>query len=176
MTEKKLQEMWNEYYPKVYGYFFKRLDIREDIEELTSNVVTQFLMDITNEEKNIKHPHGYLWKMSYFQFTNFIHTKSHKLNYTPIEDAEISIPAESEDFLSSQNYKKTAQELLMCIKDGLTMDEYRLVEKVYLEEKTRIEVAEIMNLKPEAVRQRLKRVMDKIRKQCAQIWKLNLAN
>jgi hypothetical protein len=30
------QELWNEYYSKVYGYFFKRVFIKEDVEEVTT--------------------------------------------------------------------------------------------------------------------------------------------
>jgi hypothetical protein len=32
MTQKQIQNNWEEYYPKVFGYFFRRLNNQADVE------------------------------------------------------------------------------------------------------------------------------------------------
>jgi DNA-directed RNA polymerase specialized sigma24 family protein len=38
MQDSDVEKQWSEYYPKVYGYFFRRLNSREDVEDLTCKI------------------------------------------------------------------------------------------------------------------------------------------
>ena len=62
MNNDDLQEMWKVYFPRVYGYFFRRISNREDVDDLTSIVMTSFIQ--ARMEKDIETIESYLWAIA----------------------------------------------------------------------------------------------------------------
>jgi DNA-directed RNA polymerase specialized sigma24 family protein len=77
MSNFNINAEWEIYYPKVYGYFFRRLNNRLDVEDLTSLVLSQFFQTLLDQEKasRILNQNAYLWKIARNQLATFIDTK-----------------------------------------------------------------------------------------------------
>ena len=56
----KITNLWNELYPRVYGYFYRRIDNQTAVEDLTASVLSSFLKNVENG-KIKKNNFGYLW-------------------------------------------------------------------------------------------------------------------
>jgi len=171
MTTINLDAEWQIYYPKVYGYFFRRVNNRLDVEDLTSLVLTYFFEAITNPEKaaKIKSPNAYLWKIAYNQLVVFIKQKSK--NPIPIGlDDNFEIADESMDNTRSTNYIERSKKLLECINSTLSGLDLIIVTKSLIEDWTSPKVAEELNLTAVNVRKRLSRAVSKLRAKCKMVW------
>jgi RNA polymerase sigma factor (sigma-70 family) len=174
MTEVNIEKLWMEYYPKVYGYFFRRLNSRLDIEDLTSVTLTVFLNALTNSDKKIQNKNAYLWKIAHNQLLVFIHAKSTKPLPISIDDdnnfvANEVFSDETEDN-RSEGLKSRIAKLMQCVKNHLNQNEVFIVEQIVMEDKKATEVAISLNLNADNVRQKLSRSLKKLRRQCTQIW------
>jgi DNA-directed RNA polymerase specialized sigma24 family protein len=67
--------LWETYYPRVFAYFYKRLNIREDVEDLTSLTMTSFMDGMLDESKQIAKPDAYLWRIAHNQLALFLRDK-----------------------------------------------------------------------------------------------------
>ena len=77
MNNQTLQQKWDVYYPKVYGYFFRRVNNKTDVEDLTSMVLHKFFEVLINPEKSatLNNKNGYLWKIAHNHLVDFIKNK-----------------------------------------------------------------------------------------------------
>jgi len=169
MNKQKIEEIWEEYFPKVYGYFFKRIENKADVEDLTSLTMIAFVSNLM--EKEILNRHGLLWKIARNQFLKFLKEKYRHQNHVLSELPEHA-SEETEEMLVKfyrKDLHKKLESVLEKAKNTLKKEELYLVEEVYLNEKQPIEIAKEMNIKPDALRQRLKRATDKIRNLWQQI-------
>jgi len=163
---------WEEYYPKVYGYFFRRLDNRLDVEDLTSLVLSEFLKVIINPEKSYKilNKNAYLWKIAHNQLSVFINTKSKQAVLVGLDD-NFEILDERVELERSLSYQDKINSLLHCIQNNLTDIDYKIVNLSLIEDRKSPEVATILNLSAENIRKRLSRSVAKLKVQCVSIWK-----
>jgi RNA polymerase sigma factor (sigma-70 family) len=171
MNDKVLYQTWQEYYPKVYGYYFRRLQNKADVEDLTSIVMTKYLDLISNEEKlkKVQNKHAYLWKIAHNQLANFIKLQQKQILEIGYSDDlfELDIKVET-DF--SPRYESKMKCLYKCIKDSLKDEDAQIVEMSFIQEKTSIEIAKALAMRPDNVRQRLSRSLKKIKMACLDIW------
>lgn len=88
MNEIEIQKLWNTYYPKVYGYFFRRVTSISDVEDITSIVLTSFFKTLLDPEKHqkIQNLDYYLWKIAHNQLASFINLKSKQPIFVSLEE------------------------------------------------------------------------------------------
>jgi RNA polymerase sigma factor (sigma-70 family) len=166
------KQLWEEYYPSVYGYFFRRVNNRIDVEDLTSCVMTVFLDNMLDKDKQIQNPHGFLWKIAYNHLAQFIRTKSKQVMSIGLEDTDFEVSAEIED-RRSFHYQAKIQDLMTCVQKNLKDIELVIIEQVVMLDRKATEVCVELGLSAENTRQKLSRSLKKLRKNCLDIWQLH---
>jgi RNA polymerase sigma factor (sigma-70 family) len=170
MTEKELYQTWHDWHPKVFGYFFRRLNSRQDVEDLTSVVLTAFLDKLQDPEITLENQQGFVWRVAHNQLAKYIRDKSKVPVSVSTQDENWSFVEPSYETEYSFSFKNRLEKLLHCIKKHSKNDEYLIIEKSIIEEKKSSEVAEILNISPDNVRQKLSRSLKKIRASCKSVW------
>ncbi|MEM1312261.1 MAG: sigma-70 family RNA polymerase sigma factor [Patescibacteria group bacterium] len=171
MSDDVLRRTWKEYYPKVYGYFFRRITNKTDVEDLTSIVMTKFLNLFQDENKlnKIKNRHAYLWKIAHNQLVYFIKTQQKKAIEIGFGDDYFEIDNQIEHAYSTR-YQHKIQCLLECIDQSLKDQDAQIVKMAFIEEKSSKSIGHIFELKPENVRQKISRSIKKLKLACRDIW------
>jgi RNA polymerase sigma factor (sigma-70 family) len=171
MSYTNINSEWEFYYPKVYGYFFRRLDNRLDVEDLTGSVLFQFLDIILDEEKGsrILNKNAYLWKIAHNQLVKFINTRSKNTIFVGLDD-NFEIVDEKAEIQKSSYYNYRVENLLLCIKQNLNGVDYNIVNLSLVEDRKSPEVAEILSLSADNVRKRLSRSVSKLKDKCKAVW------
>jgi RNA polymerase sigma factor (sigma-70 family) len=171
MSQFNLYPEWDEYYPKVYGYFFRRLSQREDVEDLTSMVMTQFMRVLMNPEKAVKlqNPLNYLWKIAHNHLADFIETRNKRPVLVGLDD-DISGMNQSLEKLHHAHVQERQRALKLCVENHLSSTDLEIVELSILEDKQSAEVGKVVKLTAGNVRIRLYRALGKLREKCREIW------
>jgi RNA polymerase sigma factor (sigma-70 family) len=171
MSSQEITALWEEYYPKVYGYFYRRIETKEDVEDLTSITMTAFINVITDAQKSSRlvSKHGYLWKIANNQLCNFIRDKVKKPLTVGLNDNLSSIEDSFEQIVSDR-YRSKMEDLHKCFQEKLKGDDYRLVCELIIEDKKSDQVAQMFNLTSSNVRQRCSRALKKLRESCQKIY------
>jgi RNA polymerase sigma factor (sigma-70 family) len=159
------QELWNEYYSKVYGYFFKRVFVKEDVEEITTTTMNAFFQSLYDNTKSpsITNHHGYLWQIAKNQLYSYIKTKSSNVNLN-IEDFD------NFEAKPTQLFEDRMASLKQCLKINCSDEEYEMIMMLVIDNIASKEVALQFNLSPENVRQRLSRTIKRLKSQCTQLY------
>lgn len=161
MQDSDIQKQWREYYPKVYGYFFRRLNSREDVEDLTSVCLSTFFTKLLDSPSQVQNPPAYLWKIVYNQLNLFLRNKIKTTIPIGIDD-DFEAPKTEDPF--SQSFLDKAKEVWEIAQIHCSQNELLILQAIFLDNKKSSQVAVEMNLKADTVRQRLKRTLDKLRK------------
>lgn len=167
MQDKDIDKQWREYYPKVYGYFFRRLGSREDVEDLTSVCLSTFFTKLLDSPNQVKNPPAYLWKIVYNQLNLFLRNKIKHPVPIGIDD-DFDAPETNDNF--NQSFLEKTEEVWKLAKVHCSKDELLILEAVFLDNKKSSQIAVELNLKADTIRQRLKRTLDKLRKHLEPIW------
>ncbi len=167
MTPFEVQNLWQEYYPKVFGYFFRRISNREDVEDLTSLTLTAFVDNLTN--KSIQNPHAFLWKIAHNQLLVFIRFKQKQPIPISLEE-DFEVEVEATDNSQNQHALDRIKNLMHCVEQNLSGIELIIVKGIIQEERSSAELATELNLKADNVRQKLSRSLKKLREKCTELW------
>jgi RNA polymerase sigma factor (sigma-70 family) len=163
-------KLWSEYYPKVYGYYYRRVNNRQDCEDLTSLVLTNFINKMTDPDKQIQSPNGYLWRSAHNHLINFIKSKSIHPTIVGIEGDVVDVIDQEVENHRSDNYNQKVSELLECVQNQLQGVELQIVEEVVMNDKKSVDVAKTINLSAQNTRQKLSRSLKKLRQKCLDLW------
>ena len=169
-----VNQEWEYWYPRVYGYFYKRIDNKSAVEDLTSETInTVFLAE------NIKNFKAYLWKVAHNYLVRYINTKQTDLmlvNWDESLDLANSVQPnfsieEGVENTRSQNYLRLKEQMLKCFNHHITnqMDK-QIVNLSIIQEKNSSQIATELNLKADNIRQKLSRTLKKVKSKCIQIW------
>ena len=151
---------FEEYYPKLYGYFFRRVNSREDVEDLTSIVLTKLFKAMEN--KQIKSPKTYLWMIAHNQLVDFYRSsKTQDIRIGVEEGWEVDA---SIDNSRSNNYQRFCEEVVENVKKHSTEEDYKLVQMYYLEGMSSEDVAAELGMSPANVRKKASRIITKLKK------------
>lgn len=172
MSNFNINAEWEIYYPKVYGYFFRRLNNRLDVEDLTSLVLFQFFQTLADPQKSsrILNQNAYLWKIARNQLATFINNKSKQMIVVGFDDNIDAIDSDLENSTSNE-YKLRIEKLLECVKKALSGIDFSIVNYSLIEDRKSPEVASLLNITAENVRKRLSRSVTKLKAQCRAVWK-----
>ena len=154
---KLTKQLWDNWYIRIYAYFYKRIDNKLDCEELTITTLEIFFLN----EGKIENEIAFIFKTARNKILEYFRSK--KKLFLNIEDLESKL-------YYSNNYKEKKSKLLECAEKYLEKENLEIVEMCIMEDFSGKEVAKKTNLKEATVRQRLKRSLDKIRKNCLKIW------
>ncbi len=169
MNIKELEKLWSEYYPKVFGYFYRRVESRTDAEDLTSIVMEKYLDVLDNRGEEIQNPHAYLWRIANNQLSYFLKYRAKTPMSVGVSDETDTVDL-SLDQYRSEAYQQKIQALMDCIRHYLKDTDYQIVYNSLVMDKKSYEVAEDVGLKPDNVRKRLSRSLDKVRQKCKDLW------
>ena len=170
MNQNEIEKIWLKYHPKIYGYYFKRLNHREDVEDLTATCLTIFVEKMISSDQKIDKPEAFLWKIIYNQFNEFIRQKYRLPKINQLDDSCDTINIDLIESEISQHYQAKMQEIWQSAKRSCSKQELELLEEVYLKGSRSSDLAKKWNLKPDNVRQRLKRAVDKLKKLKISLW------
>ena len=159
MTDYELKLFWDNYYPKVFGFFFKRVQSLSDVEDLTSLIMTQILQKLADQHE-IENLHSYLWKMCRYKLHDYINQKKNLPNLVELKEYD------DDGLLTSpqSTYKIQADEILKFAKSYIKDDEYFILEMNLIQEFNSTEIGQKLNIKANTVRQKLKRIIHKLQK------------
>lgn len=166
----ELEEKWNYWYPRVYGYFYKRVDYRAEVEDLTANT-----MNTAFTAKNVLNFQAYIWRVAHNYLVKYINTKN--TAPTPIslnEDWVSGELHEDSEVIISDHYTQKISQLMECVKNNIKdADEQKLIQLSVIEEKNSTQIAQILDLKADNVRQKLSRLLKRLRKKCIELWPMS---
>ena len=168
-----MEASWNYWYPRVYGYFFRRVNSREDVEDLTSSTITTVFT-----AKNIINFQAYMWRVAHNYLVKYINLKNTEPAPFSLNEEWVAgeYKEEAEATVSSRYTDKLAQ-LTQCIEHSLTKEEDKqLIQLSVIENKNSTEIATIMGLKPDNIRQKLSRTLKKLKQKCIELWPSNSNN
>jgi RNA polymerase sigma factor (sigma-70 family) len=162
LTNQQISELWNEYYPRVYGYFYKRVTNQADVDDLTSVTLTGFIQNLRTKE--VLQPAGLLWKIARNQLCLYIKHKTKNLlsidNLDEFESQETT-----EDTEISQKYQDLLKAVMIKAETFLTPEDLALLKRSYFEEQNSVQIAKEMDTTPGNVRIRLMRITQKLKLQ-----------
>jgi RNA polymerase sigma factor (sigma-70 family) len=162
---------WETYYPSVYGYFFRRVEQRQDVEDLTCLVLEDFLQVLSSPEKmqRIQNIHAYLWRIAHNYLADFIDHKTKR--QLPISlDENLERIDQMVDEKRSDQYQHRVTHLLECMKKELRGEDYTIVQLSVIEDLKSSKIGEQLSLKAENVRKKLSRALQKLRERCRAVW------
>jgi RNA polymerase sigma factor (sigma-70 family) len=169
MSDKEINKLWNEYYPKVFGYFYRRLSNRQDIEDLTSISLTSLFTKLVEEDTTISNPHAYLWRICHNQLATYINTKSKKPTLVPYDEGWVP-EDDSLETQRSQEFTSRMDSLKRCISQNIAQDDAQILGMSYFEGMDSQEIASKLALSAANVRKKLSRTIQKIRLICNDVW------
>jgi RNA polymerase sigma factor (sigma-70 family) len=172
MTDQQnLQNNWEYWYPRVYGYFYKRVNNKTDVEDLTANTLSTTFM-----AKNVLNVQAYTWKVAHNYLVRYIDLKvKNPIPVTWDDNMEWSPDSQSEyvETQYSKNFETKLTNLKECIANQLTSPEDKmLIELSIYKENNSTEISKLLGLKADTVRQKLSRTLKKLKKHCSSLWQI----
>jgi RNA polymerase sigma-70 factor, ECF subfamily len=165
--EENYIELWDNYYPKVFGYFYRRLNNHQDVEDLCSVTLASFFACL--KKGNVQNYNALLWKIAHNQLVSFIRSKSKNPISIDLSLSENQFDTQVENG-RSDNYKYKLEHLQECIKNQLTDSQQEIVHKSIIEDKKSYEVALEIGITADNVRQILSRSIKKLKAKCKELW------
>ena len=150
---------WDYWYDLVYAYFYRRINQKQDVDELTGDTFNTFFLN----KDPVENETAFLWGIARKKFLKFLRNK--------YKDRVIDIDQIDEPGFSSDiNYKFKLESLKQCIENQLKQQDKQILELSILEDFKSHEVSKKLNLTADNVRQRLSRALKKLRQKCKKIW------
>ena len=163
------QEAWKYWYPRVYSYFYRRINDKNIIDDLTAETLTTGFM-----AKNVLNFKAYLWKVAHNYLVKFINTKSAAPMIVSVdENLDSWTPEifEIEKTTPRPHFQARKNKLLDCFNNHVKMDETdrKIIIFSIIQDKNSTEISKLLDIKPDTIRQKLKRSLLKIRSKCLEI-------
>jgi RNA polymerase sigma factor (sigma-70 family) len=166
LTENEITDIWNEYYPRVYGYFFKRVSDSSAVDDLTSLTLSSYITTLNTKE--IDKPMAYLWQIARNQLCLYIKSKSKTA--VSVEDIEIfEAQQTTEENEISTRYRSLLEQVLLDAQSTLTSTELDILRRSYFEGQSSAQIALDLNQTPGNIRQILSRTLTKLKTQANQL-------
>jgi len=167
------QEEWSKYWDKAYGYFFRRISDKSQIEDLTTETLHAFFLT----ELKIENSNAFFWSIVRNKFLAYLKSKSSKSHQitTLDENTEFRSQNISENIDLNVDdydpfYNQKIAKLLECVQKQLSDKDANIVEMSVMCDFSSQRVATELNLSAGNVRVRLTRALSKLREKCRQIW------
>jgi RNA polymerase sigma factor (sigma-70 family) len=168
---------WQTRYDKLYGYFYRRVNSRSDVEDLTMETLEKFYLS----EKKIENPNAFIWGIARNKMLEYIRYKGKNQFQELVDWAEIENNQNSsielqdnwlENYRSSE-YQAKLERLKECAKNQLSELDQEIVNLCVSQDFKSANVAQKLSISPENTRQRLSRALKKLREKCREAWVSN---
>jgi len=165
---------WKEWYPKVYGYFYKRVGNKSDVEDLTAETMNTVFM-----AENVLNFRAYMWRVAHNYLIKYIDSKAKKpiiVSFDEEIDTDSTVHNSIDlelDNQRSQVYTQKKEELLRCIKKQLKKEDKDIISLSIIQEKNSTEISKIINISATNVRKKLSRAIKKVKEMCKDLWFVN---
>jgi RNA polymerase sigma factor (sigma-70 family) len=169
ITMADINQFWQTYHPRVFGYMYKRLNHRQDVEDLTNLVMYAFLDAMRNRPEQIKNPETYLWRIAHNQLARWIRDK-YRQPITVSFEEDFELIDESLENFESENFQKRKQSLYQCLEKTLPAKELELVKQAMIDNIKSPVLAQQYGLSSANIRQKISRSLKKLRDKCQDIW------
>jgi RNA polymerase sigma factor (sigma-70 family) len=170
-----LQDQWDYWYPRVYGYFYKRITDKTTVDDLTANVLSTVFL-----AKDIINMNGYVWKVAHNYLVRYIDTKVKSPIVVGWDDNLNWIPDEQNYDLEnavSPVYTDKMLNLKLCIDNQISSEEEKqLIQLSIYEEKTSSEIERLTGIKSNTIRKKLSRLLRKVKEHCRDPWSKSTIN
>jgi RNA polymerase sigma factor (sigma-70 family) len=165
------QDQWSKYWDKAYGYFWRRLSNKSQIEDLVTESLHAFFLT----EQKIDNEEAFFWAIVRNKFLAHLKAKTSKTRQITTLDEDKIFPNSTNsliDLLDEYDpfYQEKVAKLLKCVQNQLTEQDASIVEMSVMCDFTSARVASELNLSAGNVRVRLSRALNKLREKCRQIW------
>ena len=174
MFESFNSEEWKTRYDQVYGYFYRRVNTKSDVEDLTMETLERFYFT----EKKIENPNAFLWGIARNKMLEYIRYKGKNQFQELVDWAEIENGRDNfnelqdnwlEEYRSSE-YQAKLDRLKECTKNQLSDLDREIVDLCISEDFKSAEVAQKLGISADNTRQRLSRALKKLRDKCREAW------
>jgi RNA polymerase sigma factor (sigma-70 family) len=169
MSLQEINQLWETYYSRVFAYFYKRLNLKEDVEDLTSLTMFAFMDAMREKSDRIEKPDVYLWRIAHNQLAMFLKQK-YKTPITVSYSEDWEFVDESLEDYESKTYQNRIRALMHCIENALKSQDLEIVKLSLIENIKSPEIATKLRLTPENVRQKLSRSLKTVRSKCLEVW------
>lgn len=146
-------EQFNTYYNKIYGFFFRRLNNKSVIEDLTQDTVTDFMMTKTK----IRNENAFLYKIARNKLNQHLRNKMSQNKEMALSEYD-----SASDDSDNDQYKELKEKLQLYLKQ-LNPNDSEIIELSVMCDFSSKRVAQELGIKPDAARQRLSRSLQKYR-------------
>ena len=163
MPKPVTQEEWNQWYSKVYGYFYRRVNTAYEAEELTAATLNDFYL-----KKEVRSDYGLMWAIAKNKFRDFLKAKSRQPSMADIEDIPENLLVSKSTY--SPHYSIKMEKLHNCIQNQLQFQDLKIVELSIVCDFDSRRIGEEMDMSADNVRQRLSRALKKVREHCRELW------
>jgi RNA polymerase sigma factor (sigma-70 family) len=173
------KDFWDTWYSSIYGYFLRRVNLKQDAEDLVASTLAALLTNpaITTNSLKIEHTHAYIWKVAHNHLVKYIKTKTTTPTLVSVEDIENSViwqpPTNELEYAITfdSQYQQRMKDLLNCTNNYLEDPvDKSLILLSLIEDKNSTEISQITGLKSDTIRQKLRRLVNRIRINCRQLW------
>lgn len=154
-------ESYNHWYTRIYGYFYRRLNTVTEVRELTVDTLADFF----TYSKAIEDPKALIFKIAENKLKSYLRSKAKQPLVEDIEDTKLKTKLSY-----SGHYYYRTEILIDCARQSLKPKHFEVVELCVLCDFSSQRAAAELNLKPDNVRQILRRSLKKLREKCRQIW------
>jgi RNA polymerase sigma factor (sigma-70 family) len=137
--------------PKLYGFFFRRCEVRSDVDDLVMKVFGEVIPKFKSSD--IQSHNAYTWITAKHILYKYWLDKKKIISLDNIEDKSSYTP----------EYQGWKNDLLEKAKKLLSQHDWTLLYLYIGEETSSVELAKTFNTKPDTIRQRIHRIVKKIR-------------
>lgn len=179
ISHNEINQAWEYWYPLVYGYFFRRVNSKEDVEDLTANTLSALFL-----KPDVQNPKGFVWQTAKNQLYKYIEQKQKNPDSLDFQDSKVEYmtaqmsyemyPKNDEELenMRSPHYQAKIDQVIECCKNKLKEEDYKLVFFSIVENHSSTEISQKLNLKADTVRQKLKRSISKLKMHCVELWQV----
>lgn len=145
---------WDNWYNKIYGFYFRRLDNITDVEDLTAETLNSFFLTKSEVEDQT----SFIFKIARNKLNTFL-AKKYKNQIVDTLDENLQAS-------HSPNFEKFKSDLAHCISKYVSDLDQQILNLCVVEDFQSKEVATKLDISPANVRTRLHRSLKLLKEKC----------
>jgi RNA polymerase sigma factor (sigma-70 family) len=146
---------WDYWYDSIYGFYFRRLDNKTDVEDLTSQTLNDFFLSKTKVEDAT----SFIFQIARNKLNTYLKSKYNKEPIYSLDDKEESVGY-------SPEFEKFKSNLSLCISEHLSSQDEEILNLCVVEDFQSKDVATRLGLTAGNVRIRLYRALKLLKEKC----------
>lgn len=158
--ENQFEDVYEEYYPKVFRYIHRKISMYHEAEDLTQEVFTACYRNFDKFDPEKASVGTWVYVIMNNRLKNYYRGRK---DVVSLDDDENFFEPEGDDFVEKSVLLEEQMEILMKALAELSERERQIVVNIYFNKKTSSETAELLHMTAGNVRVVLNRTLAKIR-------------